>query len=270
MDPQWRELLVSKDYLFPAADWGAGAWLANLGTAALAIGTLWYRVTSGLATPRESGLLAGAVALTVGFLATLPAVTAGWAFFVQLQISRVFWLLDLLATVSLLWLLVDAHQVPGRSARARWARACALLLVAASAARGGWVTWVEHRDRAALAMSLPEGDWTRVIEWAHAQPVTTHLLVDPGHAWRYGAPLRYSGRDVFLEEVKDTAMAIYARTSAARVIERQAALGDFGALDAEQARSLGARYGLDYLVIDRDLPLPLHQRIGDFRIYAIR
>ena len=73
------------------------------------------------------------------------------------------------------------------------------------------------------------------MRWAEAQPVRTHLLADPGHAWRYGAPLRYAGRDVFLEEVKDTAMAIYSRESATRVIERTAALGDFQALDAPSA-----------------------------------
>ena len=81
MDAEWRELLAPKDYLFPVRDWAAGAWLANLGTAALAIGVLAYRVRSGLARPREQGLLAGAVVLLAGFFLTLPAVTMGSAFF---------------------------------------------------------------------------------------------------------------------------------------------------------------------------------------------
>ena len=59
---------------------------------------------------------------------TLPAVTAGSAFFVQLQISRVFWILDLLGVVSVLWLLLEltgparpgapAHGGHRRAARA--------------------------------------------------------------------------------------------------------------------------------------------------------
>jgi hypothetical protein len=65
-------------------------------------------------------------------------------------------------------------------------------------------------------------------------------------------------------------MAIYALSSAVRVIERQAAIGDFDTLDAERARALAFHYGLDCLVIDRELALPLTERLGRFRIYALR
>lgn len=270
MDEAWRALLASKDYLFPAGDWNVGAWLINLGTAALAIGTLTWRVSRGRAGAREAGLLAGAVVLLLGFLVTLPAVTAGWAFFVQLQISRGFWILDLLATLAVLWWLVDEPRGHGGIARHAWAGGIAPVLIALSLARGGWITWVDHGERPLVALTLPDDDWTRVIDWARRQPPAVHLLTDPGHAWKFGTPLRYSGRDVFLEEVKDTAMAIYARSSAARVIERQHAIGDFATLDAERARALAGRYDLDYLVIDRDLPLPLAERIGEFRIYRLR
>jgi len=273
MDPEWRALLASKDYLFPMQDWQAGAWVANLGTAALAIGTLAYRVTHSDAdgpasSSAAAGLLAGAIVLTLGFLVTLPAVTAGWAFFVQLQISRVFWILDLLATVSLLWLLLDRGR-PGMVRGRTWMPGLAVLLTVFSLARGSWVVWVEHPDRPPVELSLPDDDWTGIVEWARTQPVGTHLLADPGHAWRFGTPLRFSGRDVFLEGVKDTAMSIYSRDSGARVIEREAALGDFATLDAAGARALAARYDLDYLVIDRDLALPEARRVGRFRIYSL-
>jgi len=270
MDAEWRALLAAKDYLFPAHDWNAGAWAANLGSAALAIGTLAYRVNRGLARPREAGLLAGAGVLVLGFLVTLPAVTAGWALFVQLQISRAFWILDLLATVALVWWIVDLPARSGAPARGRSVAYLAVVLALLSLARGSWIAWVSHRDRPVISVSLPDDDWTRVIEWAERQPPATHLLADPGHAWQFGTPLRYSGRDVFLEDVKDTAMAIYARSSASRVIERQAAIGSFDALDADRARALAQVYGLDYLVIDRDLPLPMAERIGPFRIYCVR
>ena len=270
MDAEWRGLLDSKDYLFPVRDWDAGAWIANLGTAALAMGTLAHRVAHRRASPREEGLLAGAAALTLGFLVTLPAVTAGSAFFVQLQISRVFWILDLLGVVSVLWLLLEGDRWPAPEARPRLRFGVVALLVAAAVARGTWVSLAERRDRPLLAWSLPDDDWTRVIEWAASQPIRTHLLADPGHAWRYGTPLRYSGRDVFLEEVKDTAMAIYSRESAARVIERQAALGDFSTLDGEHAQALARRYRLDYLVIRGELPLPEAHREGVFHVYTLR
>ncbi|MGE0459910.1 MAG: hypothetical protein AB7Q16_00930 [Vicinamibacterales bacterium] len=268
MDPEWRELLSAKDYLFPVRDWTAGAWIANLGTAGLAIGMLAWRARRDEGSPRERGLLAGALVLLGGFLVTLPAVSTGSALFVQLQISRVFWILDLLGTIALVWLLVEAPRPLARPP-ARWRQAVAAVLVVAAAARGIWVGFVEHGDRPLIAVGLPDGDWTRVIHWAEQQPSSVHLLADPGHAWRFGTPLRHAGRDVFLEEVKDTALAIYARESAARVIERREAVGDFATLDAAAARSLATRYRLDYLVIDHDLDLPLAHREGPFRIYAL-
>jgi hypothetical protein len=267
MDAEWRELLSTKDYLFPVSDWPAGAWIANLGTAALAIGGLGYRIRRGRAIPREQGLLAGAIVLLLGFAVTLPAVTMGSAFFVQLQISRVFWILDLLATVTLIsWVVERTRRQPPE----RWRSAVAALLIVLASARGLWVSLVDHGGRPVWSPTLAEDDWTRVIRWVEAQPAAAHLLADPGHAWRYGAPLRYAGRDVFLEEVKDTAMAIYSRDSATRVIERSRALGNFEALDASAARALATRYRLDYLVVDRDLALPRVHQEGPFRIYALR
>jgi hypothetical protein len=164
--------------------------------------------------------------------------------------------------------LVDARSADGGSPA--WTRVAAGLLIGIAVARGAWVALIEHRDRAVVALTLPDDDWTRAIRWAAAQPVGTHLLVDPGHALKYGAPLRYSGQDVYLEEVKDVALAFYSRDVARRIIERQAALGDFAALDADAARSLATRFGLDVLVIDRDLDLPLLHREGRFRFYALR
>ena len=97
------------------------------------------------------------------------------------------------------------------------------------------------------------------------------MLADPGHAWKYGTSVRVSAsRDVFLEDVKDSALAIYSRDVAARVVERAAAVGDFSQLTAERSRELAARYELDYLVTTADLDLPLAYRNSDFRIYSLR
>jgi hypothetical protein len=267
MDPEWRVLLESKDYLFPLRDWGPGAWFANLGTAALAIGTLAWRVSQKRSSPREEGLLAGALVLTLGFLVTLPAVAAGSAFFVQLQISRVFWILDLLGVVSVLWLILEREPEP---APLPLRRGLVALMVSAALARGLWVSVAEPRDRPLVGWSLPQNDWTGILTWAERQPRHVHLVADPGHAWRFGTPLRYAGRDVLLEEVKDTAMAIYSRDSAARVIDRQTALAAFATLDAEEARALARRYRLDYLITLTPMALPEVHREGAFLVYSLK
>jgi hypothetical protein len=96
------------------------------------------------------------------------------------------------------------------------------------------------------------------------------VLADPGHAWKYGASVRVSaGRDVLLEDVKDSAIAIYSRDVAMRYLERTAAIGDFGQLNPQTARALAAKYDLDYLVAESDLDLPVVYRNSQFRIYAL-
>jgi hypothetical protein len=81
-------------------------------------------------------------------------------------------------------------------------------------------------------------------------------------------------RDVFLEDVKDTALGFYSRDIAMRVAERRAAIGDFGLLSAARARDLAARYSLDYLVLNtrRRTPmdgLPQVLSLGDYAVYAL-
>ena len=106
--------------------------------------------------------------------------------------------------------------------------------------------------------------------WIRATPLDAHVLADPGHARKYGTSVRVSGgRDVMLEEVKDSALAIYSRDVAVRVVERTSAIGDFGAMTAEQAQELARRYDLDYLVTEAPLPLPEVHRNAQFRIYAL-
>ena len=77
-------------------------------------------------------------------------------------------------------------------------------------------------------------------------------------------------RDVFLEETKDSALAIYSREVAMRV---------YRTLDARSATSprsrpnealeLARRYDLDYLVTEAHLPLPLAHSNTQFHIYAL-
>jgi hypothetical protein len=260
MDDVWLQAVASKDSLF-ASQWPLWAWVANLALLAL----LWWahrrRQHAGQATAADQALIWGATALVAFFLLTLPLVVARLAFPVQLQISRVFWLVDVLATIYLLSLLVNV----------RAARAVALALVIVSVARGAYIMLVERPDRSLFSMHLAESPWEDAMRWLSQQPVSTHVLADPGHSWKYGTSVRVSAaRDVFLEDVKDSAIAIYSRHVAHRVVERAAALGDFTTLTPERARSLAARYDLDYLVTEKTLDLPKQYENAQFRIYSLK
>src|SRR6185503_1394268 len=194
MDDVWLQAVASKDSLF-ASQWPLWAWLANLAFLAL----LWWahirRRRSGDATVEDDALIWGATALVVVFLLTLPLVVARLAFPVQLQISRVFWLVDVLATIYLISL-----------ANGRTANAVALALMAVSVSRGAYIMLVERPDRALFSMHLAESPWEDAMRWLSRQPVHTHVLADPGHSWKYGTSVRVSAtRDVFLEDVKDSA-----------------------------------------------------------------
>jgi hypothetical protein len=260
MDDVWLQAVASKDSLF-ASQWPVWAWLANL--ALLAV--LWWahrrRQRSRRATAEDDALIWGATALVAFFLLTLPFVVARLAFPVQLQISRVFWIVDVLATIYLLSMLVDR----------RVARAVAIALVVVSISRGAYIMLVERPDRSLFSMHLTESPWEDAMRWLSRQPVSTHVLADPGHSWKYGTSVRVSAaRDVFLEDVKDSAIAIYSRDVAHRVVERAAALGDFTTMTPERARELATKYDLNYLVTEQRLDLPTAYENSQFRIYALR
>ena len=264
MDDVWLQAVASKDSLF-ATDWPAWAWVINLGL----LGVLWWahrtRTTRGQATAEDRALVWGATALVALFLATLPLVSAGFALAVQFQISRVFWLVDLLALVYLIAVMSEPRGMRASAA------VVAILLLAASTARGMYIMLVERPERALFELRVPESPWEDAMRWLARQPQTSHVLADPGHAWKYGTSVRVSAeRDVLLEEVKDSALAIYSREAAVRFVDRVRAVGDFRALTADRARDLAHRYAVDYLVTDVDLSLPSVYRNAQFRIYDLR
>lgn len=267
MDDRWIAAFAGKDYVFPSG-WPLSAWVTN-GAYPIALLTIYgWRRRLGLLLPRESALVAGGLALAALFLLSLPLV--GWriALAVQLQIPRVFWILDLLVTIYVVWLLCEAPF--GTRIETRRVVTIALLAVLALS-RGLYVTFVEHRGRAVLQLDLPHDEWQDVMTWAAQTPADTHLLVDPGHAWRYGTSARVaSARDVYLEEVKDSAMALYSRDIAGRVVQRIQDLGDFTALTAASAQALAAKYDFDYVITDRRLDLPVAYRNQRFTAYSLR
>ena len=264
VDDDWRRVLASKTSLF-ANEWPLTAWVANLGTAMVLGWSYLDRRRRGVATAQDSGLAAGAGALVVLFLVTLPFVAAGVFFFVELQISRVFWLIDLLATIYVLGAIDRWRAAP------RPSRAAAIALVVFSLSRGVFALWIERPERRLFAFELQDSDWHGAMRWLAAQPVDLHVLADPGHAWKYGTSVRVSaGRDVFQEDVKDSAIAIYSRDVAMRVLERSRVLTDFERLTTDQARALARQYDLDYLVTNAGmLALPVAYRSGKFVIYSL-
>lgn len=259
MDERWLTAVAGKDSLF-ASQWPAWAWAANLAMLPLVWAAHRRRAAAGLARPEETALACGAAALVAIFVVTLPASAARLALPVQFQISRVFWIVELLAVVYLL------GAVRGR----RLAMGLAALLVAVSAGRGAYVMLVERPERALFAVRLDASPWHDAMAWVRRQPLDTHVLADPGHAWKYGTSVRVSaGRDVFLEDVKDSAIAIYSRDVAVRYLERASAIGDFGALTPGRARDLAAAYDIDYLVSEAEIDLPVAYRNDRFRVYAL-
>jgi hypothetical protein len=260
MDAVWLQAVAGKDSLF-APQWPAWAWLVNLAMLAVVWWAHVRRQRTGQATAEDDALVWGATALVALFLLTLPLVVARLAFPVQLQISRVFWLVDVLATIYLLSLLVDR----------RVARAVGIALVIISASRGAYIMLVERPDRSLFSIRLAESPWEDAMRWVSQQPLATHVFADPGHSWKYGTSVRVSAsRDVFLEDVKDSAIAIYSRDVAQRVVERTAAIGDFTTMTPEHARALATRYDLNYLVTEGRLDLPVAYENSQFRIYALK
>ena len=267
MDPQWVSVLTAKDYVFPS-DWGPSFWLVNLGYLAVVLAAYWYRRSQGEQFPREAGVVCGAAALVAVFLAAWPLAAARVAFVVQLQASRVFWMLDLLATVYIVWLAVAATRSGLAGGTVRRGVVVAIAIVAA--ARGGYVMRTERPDASVVRVGLPEDAWADVMAWTARTPASTHVLVDPGHAWKYGSSVRVAGqRDVYLEEVKDVSIAMYSRDVAVRVSQRIQDLGDFARITPEKARSLAIHYDLDYLISDRRMALPIVYRNSRFWVYAL-
>jgi hypothetical protein len=238
----------------------------NLAYPVVLLAILRTRIRAGVAIDRERAVAIGCAALAVVFLLSLPFVAARLALAVQLQVSRVFWMLDVFTTAYVLWWIAERPGRPRVVAPVLCAVAVGLALV-----RGIYVVYVERTDRSAVELRLPESEWDTAMGWLRGTAPDAHVLADPGHAWKFGTSVRVSGeRDVFLEEVKDSALAMYARDVALRVRERTAAAGDFSTLTAERARALAGQYDLDYLVTERPLDLPVAYRNARFTIHSLR
>ena len=170
MDPQWSTLLEVKDYLL-ATDWPLSTWFVNLGLAGIVAAVYTHRRRHGWATTRETGLIAGAASLLLLFAVSVPLARAGVAVVVQLQVNRVFWVLDVLALWYVVWALVESQWArrPLPVPRDRgWPalehrHAVVALVVVAAVARGSYVTLVERAGRPLVEVDLPPTEWTEVM-----------------------------------------------------------------------------------------------------------
>ena len=296
MDAEWLAAIGEKD-LYPF-EWPFDAWLTNLVTVPIICYGWRARRRARVLVPGETALTAGALGLFVLFLCWLPFNEARVALAVQLQLSRVFWMLDIFATIYLVWWLAEggavaqalrpaqdggADQPPPRlrrSAEALRAKAEALrykprivacLLMLFSLGRGVYTTYVQFPDRKIFAIDVQHDDWRNAMAFARTTDPASGWLADPIHAAKYGASLRATGnRDVLLEALKDPAIAMYDRPTAMGLADRQRALQSLQWDTPEGARALARRFGLDYLIVDRDLELPLVHHTGSLNIYRLR
>jgi hypothetical protein len=264
MDDEWLALIAAKDYLFPL-EWPWSAWLLNLAYIPIVAVLYRRRAAAGLADTRETALVIGCLALAVVFLIAVVLNAARVALAIQLQPARVFWMLDFLAVVYVVWAVADAN--PGRVRRPV---IVAAVIIAIAAVRGIYVMRVEFPGRPLFEI-VPPGDWGRVMAYAQSTPASTGWLADPNHANKYGTSVRMAAaRDVFVESMKDAAIGMYDRSIALRTRERLGQIEEFARLSADQARGLGAKYELDYLITDQDVPLPLAFASGEIRVYRLR
>ena len=268
MDREWLTVLDKKDYLFPT-EWSLATWAQHSLYIVVIALTIRARQRAGAWRPGETALISGLAAMLVLMIASLPFIHARVALAVQLQITRAMWLFDLLAVAYAVWWVVEAPRPHGAVVRGRrWAVA---LIAVLSLIRGTYVMYVERAGHPLLQVELEPDEWRDATRWIGRQPSDVHVLADPAHARRFGSSVRVAAaRDVYLEDVKDAAIAMYSRDMAMRVLGRTRALGDFSTLTPERALELARTYDLDYLVAERAIDLPLAYKNARFRVYHLR
>jgi hypothetical protein len=267
MDPAWLAVLADKTYLFPS-EWPLSIWAVNLAYPVALVLIHHRRRTMGATVPGERSLVQGLLALVALFLLSVPFSAARVALAVQLQIGRIFWLLDFAVTAFVAWWLLSLPVMRPVGRRV----ALLLVLGALSLGRGVYVLEIET-GRPLVQRALPPTPWTDAMNWLARQPSSAHVLADPGHAWKYGVGIRQAAsKDTFLESIKDSAMAMYDRDVAMRVAERSAASAGFDVMTTAEVRALDGRYGFDLFVVEggRAFDLPVLYRNAQFVIYDLR
>jgi hypothetical protein len=263
MDPEWRQMLASKDYLFPL-EWPAYAWMINLGYLPVIAWIYRRRSRSGLVDAPERALVLGSSALAAVFGCALVLHAIGVTLAIQLQPARLFWMFDTLAIIYAVWLIAEG----GRGTFLKGPQLTATLVICFSIVRGAYV--MTESGRTAVQVSLRDDDWGKVMGFARTTEKDSGWLAHPLHAVLYGTSVRVAGeRDVFVEAVKDAAIGMYDRDIAVRTTRRLAAVPDFTKLTASEAQRLGAEFHLNFIVTEEPLDLPLAFESGAIRVYRL-
>lgn len=261
MDGEWEKVLDGKDYLF-ASGWPAYAWILNL--AYLPLIALISRVK------KDARFIAPSLALFALFVCADPFVESRVALAVQLQVSRVFWLMDFFLALLAAWLIIDS----GFASRMRSMRTAAIAVVLLlSVGRGVYTLQEARATRSVVQIDLRANDWTEAMAWIRTLPADSLVLAHPDHAWLYGTSVRVAAsRDVVVESVKDSAISMYDRDVAMRTAERLSALGSYDTLTTPQALAAGKKYGASVVVTEaaHPLDLPLLHRNTTFNVYDLR
>lgn len=268
MDAAWLAVISGKDYLFPT-DWPLWAWLIDLAYPVV----LWLiyrrRVALGRDVPGERDVITALLVAMIGFLLSVPLTALHVTLAVQLQITRVLWVLDGVTLLYLAWWFVDDLAA---GFGMHW-RSVAVALAALASLGRGWYVLTIDTPRPLVTRTLPADDWTAAMRFLQTQPAGIHVLADPGHAWMYGSSVRVAAlRDTVLESVKDEAMAIYDRGIAMRVGERQRTLEGFASWSDERMREVASRYHADVLVFERPrtFGFPVLFENARFVVYDLR
>jgi hypothetical protein len=265
MDAEWLGALADKDYLFPLR-WPVSVWLMNLGYVVAIVWIYSRRAAAGVTTAAETGLAVGCLALVAVFAVAVPLNAARVALAIQLQPARMFWMLDLLAIIYVVWAVAEGRRDPG----SRRASLAAAALVVLSLARGAYVMHVEFPERPLFGRAA-SGDWGRIAAWVRSTPADSSWLADPLHAALYGTSLRMAAaHDVFVEGTKDAAIGMYDRSVALRTRDRLQRVALFTQMSVDQLRGVGRDYQLDYLISEAEMPMPLVYQSGLIRIYRLR
>ena len=170
MDAAWIEAFRLGDFIF-ANEWPLWVWAANLGLLA----ALWLaqavRARRGTATPEDRALAWGATALVGVFLVTLPAVAAHVAVAVQFQMSRVFWVVDLLP-IGRVWRRRGDRRNGGARHRRGMQTLTAVLLMVAIRARHASSSGKEHAGiRCSGVKCSGTAPWTDAMQVDQHQPL---------------------------------------------------------------------------------------------------
>jgi len=263
MDTDWLGVFAEKDYLFPA-QWPIDAWLINLAYPLVIVAVWRARVRRGIAGPNERGLVMGLLASVIVFFVSVPLTMAGIALAVQLQVTRVFWILDFVAIASVAWWLTQSRKT---------AMVAISVCLISSAARGCYLLEIDQPERQLVTIELPDTSWMDAMHWLNTQPADWHVLADPGHAWKYGISVRVGAvRDTLIEQVKDSAIAFYDRDIAMRVAERAHLTTDYDQMTIARLRMLDEKYDLYAVVaiVGVAFDLPVLYRNAGFTIFDLR